>query len=112
MLEGLVIKINKVIVIVWVHKVAIAFGKNKAAAYMQFWQHGIVRVTNMEHLFSVIIKVFTLFIAQVGIGVAVADYFAWVFNTDGAMVGSDHNPHLFLGQEFQQIEQRRVLKPR
>jgi hypothetical protein len=55
MLEGLVIKINKVIVIVRVHKVAIAFGKNKAAAYMQLWQHGIVRVAYVEYLFGVIV---------------------------------------------------------
>ena len=95
MLEGFVIKIHKVVVIVGVHKIAVAFGKYKAAAYMQLRQHGIVGVADVKYLLGVIIKVFALFVTQVGIGVAVADDLARVFYLDGTVVGCDDHPYLF-----------------
>lgn len=97
MLKGFIIKINKMVVVIGVNKITVAFGKGKAGAYMQFWQHNIMRVTHMENLFGIKVKVFTLLVTQIGIGVTVADDLAGVFNPDGAVVGCDNYPYLFLG---------------
>ena len=78
MLKSLVIKVNKMVVVVRVNKVLIVFGEHKARAYMQLWQHGIVRVTYVEHLFGIKVKVTPLFVTQVGIGITVSDDLAWV----------------------------------
>ena len=94
MLKGFVIKINKVVVIVWVNKIAVFLGKYKARAHMQLRQHGFVRVADVELLFGRLIQITALLVAQVGIGVPVADYLAWFFYTDGAVIGSDHYAHL------------------
>ena len=97
MLEGFVIKINKVVVIVRVHKIAVFLGEYKAGAYMQLRQHGIVRVADVEHFLRVEISITTLFVAQVGVGVTVADDLAWFFNADGTMIGCDNHTNLFGG---------------
>jgi len=79
---------------------------------MQLGQHNVVRVTYVEYFLRVKIQVFTLFITQVGVGIPVAYNFAWIFNPDGTMIGSNNHPYLFLGKEFQQVKQWRMLKPR
>ena len=104
MLESFVIKINKVVVIVRVHKIAVFLGEYKAGAYMQLRQHGIVRVADVEHLFGRIIQITALLVAQVGIGVPVAYDLARLSYADSTVVGSDNNPRLFLCQEFKQVE--------
>jgi hypothetical protein len=79
-LEGLVIKVHKLVVVVGVHKVVINLGKYKAAAYVQFGQHGIVRVFYVEHILGIKIQIFPLFVTQVGVGIPIADDLAWGFS--------------------------------
>ena len=104
MLERLIIKIHKLVVVVGIYKVVINLGKYKATAYVQLGQHGIVRVFNVEYIFRVKIKVFALLVTQVGIGIPVAYNLAWGFNFDGTVVGTDYHANLFRGQKFQQLE--------
>jgi hypothetical protein len=104
MLESFIIEINKMVVVVWVYKVAVFLGKYKARAQVQFGQHGVVRIADVEYFLGIVIQVFTLFVTQVGIGIPIAYNFAWVFNTDSAMIGSDDHSYLFLRQKFKQVK--------
>ena len=104
MLKCLVIEIYKVIIVVWIHKVTVAFSKYKAWAYMKLRQHYIMRVFDMEHIFRIKVQVLALFVSQVGISITIADDLAWIFNADGAVVRRQDNSCLFLGQEFKQVE--------
>ena len=70
-----------------------------------------MRVFDVEYILRVEIEVFPLFIAQVSVGVPIANDFARVLDTDGPVVCCQHDAHLLLRQIFNHIEQRRVFKP-
>ena len=96
MLEGSIKVIHKLIVVVGVYKVVVVLGKNKSGAHMQFRQLCIMRVFDDKHIFGIVIKVFTLFVAEVGVCVSVAHNFTGFFNFYGAVIGGDNNAYIFL----------------
>ena len=71
-------------------------------------QQSIVRIFDMEYVFTNKTEVFTLFIPEVVVGVSVPDDLAWVFDPDGAVIRGDDNPSFFLGNPSQCIQQGRV----
>jgi len=96
MLKRFIVEVYKVIIVIRIDKITIAFGKGKATAHMQLRQHRIVRVADMKNFLSIKVQVFALLVTQIGISVFITDNLAWVFNLNSTMIGSDNYLNLFL----------------
>src|SRR5690606_22242255 len=105
MLKGLIVIIDKLVIVIRVNKIAVFLCKNETGADMQPGQHSILRVLDQEHILVYIIEVLTLFVPQIGVGITVSDYLTGMLDADGTMISGHNDPHVLLRKPFKCIKQ-------
>ncbi len=112
MLESVGVVAHVVVVVVGIGEKVATRGKNVGRTYIRTWQTIFRWLKNFENLFLVVTQCFTNFVAQVGVGVFVADDFYGFVYMNGAVVGRNHH-FVALARQFAEQRQRaRVLEPR
>src|SRR5690606_32586155 len=110
-LEGVAIEVHEVVVIVGVDEVEVLLGEDKRAAHIGAWQEALGGVLDGEDILGLVGEVAPVLVAQVGVGVAVADHLAGLGHAHGAVVGGDHHAAALLGDGVQDVQQRAVPEP-
>ena len=91
MLESVAIELCVVIEIVWICKEIVTCTENIATAYIWTGQSHLFRLGNLKTVFRLAVECFAYFVAQVGVGVLVANDLHSVGDTRGTMVGGEHD---------------------
>ena len=100
MLEGVFVIIDVVVEIVGVGKEIVFQGKHISRGDIFFGQENPFGLADHEHILLGKAQVFTVLVAQVGIGIAVADNFKGALTPDGAVVGGNDESAFLLGYQF------------
>ena len=91
MLEGVAIELCVVVEVVGVRKEVLSRAEDIAAADIRTRQTHLLRTGDLEAVLGLAVERFADFVAQVGIGVLVADDLHRIGHTRGAVVGGEHN---------------------
>ena len=91
MLEGVAIELCVVVEIVRVRKEIIAGAEHIAAADIGARQSHLFGARNLKAVLGLTVECFAHFVAQVGIGVLVADDLHGIGHTRGAVVGGEYD---------------------
>ena len=89
MLEGVLIILHVIVVVVRIGKEVVAGGEHIARGEIRCRELRFLWLFDDEEVLAVVGKVFAELIAQVGVGVAVADNLDRIVGTDAAMIGGD-----------------------
>ena len=100
MLECVLIIRHVVVVIVGVGKECVARGKHIGRAEVGGGELSQVWILDDEEVLAVVAQVFAQLVAQVGVGVAVADDLHGLRGADAAMVGGDDDLVVALREMF------------
>src|SRR5690554_1206469 len=110
-LEAVLVIAYIVVVIVGVGKEVVARSKNVGGRHIGLWQKDAFGLAYLVNRAGVVGQVFSLLVAQVGIGVAVAHHLYGILYPYGAVVGGYHHLYLVVGQASEQFKQGRMLEP-
>ena len=111
MLEGVAIVADVVVVVVGIGEEVIACSKYIGSRYVGGRQHGFARLLDDEEVFRVVGQILAQLIAQVGVGVAVANNLDGIVGTYRTMIGSDDDAIVFLCQLAEQVGNDRMAEP-
>ena len=90
MLEGVAIELCIVVEVVWVCKEIATRAEYIATAHIRTWQSYLLWTGDFKAVFGLAIQCFAHLIAQVGIGVFVANNLHCIIYARGSVVGSQH----------------------
>ena len=90
MLESVLVVADVVIIVIGVGKERVACGEDIAGAEVRSRQLSLLRVFDGEYFLGIVVEVLAQFVAQVGIGVPVADYFHGIVGADASVVRCDN----------------------
>ena len=87
MLEGILVKVHKLVVVVGVHKKVAVLSEHVGCTYVDFRKENVGRVAHFKYFFWIVIEVFSGLISQVRVGVAITNDLDWIFYANGSVVG-------------------------
>jgi hypothetical protein len=87
MLEGILVKVHKLVVVVGVYKKVTVLSEHVGCTYVDFWKENIGRVAHFENLLWIVVKVFSCFVAKIAVGIAIAYNLDGIFYANGSVVG-------------------------
>lgn len=90
-LEGIAVIIGKVIIVIGITQVQVAFGKDERRIYIRNRQPGFSRVTECQYVLCVIVQVAAMLVAQVSRGLLISDHFHRRIYPHTSMVSSHHH---------------------
>ena len=111
MLERVLVVGHVVVVIVGIGKEAVACGKDIAGADIGRRQMGLAGVLDDKEFLIVVGQVLAELVAEIGVGVAVADYLHWFAGAHRTMVGGDYDAIVALRKQFEEVGDCRMAKP-
>ena len=112
MLKCVVVVLNVVVVVVGVGQEVMIQGKHIGRAHVGAGQAIALRLEYLINLLGVVTQVLAQLVAQVGIGVLVADNLDGIVHADGAMVGGDNYLIAHLGHALEQLDGITGAEPR
>ena len=89
MLEGVAVVLGIVVEVVWVTEEIVSGTEHITAAYVGAGQSDSLWLVDDKDVFAVATECFSNLVAEVGIGIFVADDPDWVFDADSAVVCGD-----------------------
>ena len=111
MLEGVLVIAHIIVVIVRVGEEIVILSKDISRADVWRRQKGSLRCFDFIHLLLVVTEVLAQFVAQIGVGVLVANHLYRIVHPDAAMVSSDDYLGVSLGYLLEEFADRRIDKP-
>ena len=111
-LERVFVISHIIVVVVGVCKEIVVCGENVSRADIGRRQSIAFGRFYLVRLFGVVAERFSHFIAEVCIGVFVADNLDGVVDVYGSVVGGENDFEIFLGDFAEKVEGRRVFEPR
>ena len=112
MLEGIPIVRHVIVVVVWIGKEVVTRGKHIARRQVRRRQMGLAGILDHKDFLRFVGQVLAQFIAQIGVGIAVAHYLHGVVGTYRAMIGGDDDTIVGLSQLTEQVGYDRMAEPR
>lgn len=110
-LEGVTIVLHVVIVVIGISEEVIAVAEDIAVGEIDLWQADLRRYDGFVDLLGVVGKGLPDLVAEVGIGVLVADDLHGVLHADGTVVGGEDHAVAHLGDVLEEVVRRRVAEP-
>ena len=111
MLEGVLVVGHVVVVIVGIGKETVACGKDIAGADIGRRQMGLTWVLDDEEVLVVVGEILAELVAEVGVGVAVADNLHWFAGAHRTMVGGYYHAIVAAGKQFEEFGDCRMAEP-
>ena len=112
MLECAGIILHVVVIIIGIRKEIPTSRKNISRRNIGRRQSKAVRALNFVHLTRIVIKIFTHFIAQIGIGILIADYLHRIVNAHCPVIGCQYYLIPLRRYQFKQIYNVGMAEPR
>ena len=111
MLKSVPVIINVIVIIVGICKKIILHGKNIRGTHIYFGQVEFFGFPDCENILSIVSKILTLFISEIGIGLTITNDLERSFYPDGPVIGSYDEPGPFLGDPLNGLQQGRMYEP-
>ena len=111
MLEGVAIELCVVVEVAGVRKEIIAGAEHIAAADIRARQSHLLGAGNLEAVLGLAVERFAHFVAQVGVGVLIANNLHSVGHARRAMVGGQHHFVAHRSNTTEHLGRRRVAQP-
>ena len=111
MLERVLIVRHVVVVVVGICQEGVARSENVRRGEVGRRQLRIVRILDNKHFLRLAVKILAEFVAQVGVGIAVADYLYGLRSPDTSVVCSDDNGTVGLCESLKQLANYRMPEP-
>ncbi len=111
MLESIAIIIHVIIVIVRIAEKAVAFGENERRIDRGHGKACFFRIAEGQYFLGFIVEIAAVFVPQVGGGLLVAYDLIGRFYADAAVIGSQNEVDLLIGDLFERLVQRRMFEP-
>ena len=111
-LEGVAIVTHIIVVVVRVGEEVALAGEDEGRAEVGLRQENLLGVFHLKDFLWVVFQVLAVFVAQVGVHLAVAQNLDRLFDVGGAVVGGDDHIATLLGDEAHHVEEAGMLKPR
>ena len=112
MLEGVFVVGHIIIIVVGIGEEAVARRKYVGRADVGLGQEGRLRIADGEEFLAVVAQTLSQFVAQVGVGVAVADNLHRFLHAYRTVVGGDDDLVVAFGKNLEQVGKDAVLEPR
>ena len=112
MLEGVAVVGDIIIVVVGIGEEVVARSKDVARRQVGRGQEGLGGVLDDKEVLGVIGQILAQLVAQIGIGVAVADNLDGIGSPNATVVGGDDDAVVSLCQQAEQIGDDRMAEPR
>ena len=110
-LEGVVVVLHVVVVVVGVGEEVASRCEDVCARHVEQRQSEAFGLLDFVHLAWVVTEVLAHFVAQVGVGVFVANHLDGVVHSCGAVVGGEHDFPAMLGYALEDFQHITVFKP-
>ena len=110
-LEGIPIVLHVVVVVIRVGEEVVAIAEDVVVGEIGLGEADLRRHERLVDFLGVVRKGLADLIAQVGIGILVADDLHGVFHADGTVVGGEDDAVAHLGDVLEEVVGRRVAEP-
>ena len=110
-LEGVAVVLGIVVEVVWVAEEIVSGTEHITAAYVWAWQSDSLWLVDDKDVFAVATECFSDLVAEVGIGIFVADDPDWVFDAYCAVVCGDDDLVSEFGDTAEEFVGRRMAEP-